>query len=347
MTPLLLVLPLLLLFGGGVQANETRIRFEAIRASEHVDAGAATQAMVALAEQGFAPAMDRVGYYHRHGVGTPKDLLWAHRWYVRAVASGHPWSTASLARVEIELGLEQAAHHRLKIAIRDGKPGVHRLFATAHIDGKFGRSSDPDTGRAVLERLSADGDVEAARDLMQRINWRRLNNPAPAPVVDLVVQAGLRWDPRFAEPALIYLSRYGGREHDAMTLRSRLIDVPGIRHRVVAPERIRLAAVRSPQRFWSQAEIILGDSSGEGFVRAAITAFWINKNAWVRVLQSELRQSGYYSGQINGRMTKRTIRAQNRFCRDAQIWTVCSKGPLTGATVRAVAQAIQTGKSNK
>ena len=146
MRNLLLALPILALCTGVAQANNQRTLFKTTRASEQTDAVAAFMAMVTLAEQGFAPAMDRVGYYHRHGVGTQKNLHKAHHWYARAVAGGHRWSTASLARVEFDLGLAFAAYHRLKIAIRDGKLGVNRLYATAHIDGKFGPSSNPETG---------------------------------------------------------------------------------------------------------------------------------------------------------------------------------------------------------
>ena len=345
MRHLLLILPILALLAGPIHAKGTRAIYQEIRASEAVDQGEALSAMMALAEQGFAPALDRVGYYHRHGIGTRKDLQEAHRWYVRAVAKGHPWSTASLARVEIELNLGRAAYHRLQLAVRDGKPGTRRLFATAHIDRKLGSKSDPERGRAMLEELSKHGDKEAARDLLLRINWKRLKVPASDQSVMQVVRAGLAGDPRFAEPALSYLSGFARPGVEALALRAKLVDVSGIRSRISTPERIRLAALKHPQGFWAKTEAILVDSRGDGFARGARTAFWINKNAWVRVLQKELRGLGYYNGKINGLMTKRTISAQNRFCRDVGIWAHCASGPLTGKTLRAVTEAIEIRKA--
>ncbi len=340
MKRLLLVLPVLALVAGPGHARDNRTLFQQTRAIEQADASQAYAAMLALAEQGFAPAMDRVGYYHRNGIGTRKDLHRAHHWYARAVAGGHPWSRASLARVEIDMGLGLSAFHRLRNAVRQGKPGTERLFATAHIDRKLGRASKPEAGRAMLEDLSRQGDAKAARDLILRINWKRLKGPASDHAVALVVQTGLSGDLRFAEPALVYLSSQGGVAKDVVSMRAKLVSLPGVRGRIRSPERIRLAAIQTPRDFWRQVEKVLAESEGEGFVRAASTAFWINKNAWVRVLQKELRRMGYYDGEINGLMTNQTIRAQNRFCKDKGIWADCAAGPLTGKTLRAVATEI-------
>lgn len=340
---LLLVLPVLAFVSGAGQADDARALFQQTRAAETADADQAYRSMLALAQQGYAPAMDRVGYYHRNGIGTQKDLHRAHRWYARAVAAAHPWSTASLARVEMDLGLGLAAYHRLQVAVRTGKPGTGRLFATAHIDRKLGPPSDPEAGRAMLEKLSEQGDVKAARDLLLRINWKRLEGRAPDHVVTQVVNAGLSGDARFAEPALIYLSGQGGSGRDVIAARSKLVNLPGIRDHIRAPELVRLAAIQNPKTFWTEVEKVLDESHADGFVRAASTAFWISKNAWVRVLQKELRQIEYYNGEINGLMTRRTISSQNRFCRDKGIWDICATGPLTGATLRAVANALTEG----
>ena len=44
--------------------------------------------------------------------------------------------------------------------------------------------------------------------------------------------------------------------------------------------------------------------------------------------------------------TGETIRAQNRFCRDHDLWAICATGPLRGATVRAVAGAIAVERNS-
>lgn len=241
-------------------------------------------------------------------------------------------------------GRGDVASELLQAGARDNKPGVERLFATAHIDRKFGAASDIKQGRAILERMAESGDQNAARDLVVRVNWKRLREPAPDTAVEQVVRAGLGGDAKFAAVALVYLSSQTDRSHEAIHKRAMLAEVSGIPDRVLSQELIRLAADMHPNQFWLEVEEILEDTQPENYAKAASTAFWINKNAWVRILQKELRALGYYQGRIDGRMTTRTIRAQNRFCRDRELWSICAAGPLRGATVRNVADAIAKGK---
>ncbi|WP_224826671.1 hypothetical protein [Cognatishimia sp. MH4019] len=330
---------MLALAGPGI-AQDHRALFKDIGGQEQSDPKASFDAMLSLAESGYAPAVDRVGYYFRHGIGTEQNLETARQWYKRAVAAGHPWSTASLARVEIELDRGDAAFHLLRTAVRENRPGTHRLLATAHIDRQLGPASDPALGREILENLAIEGDRNAARDLAVRINWGRLSGRVSDAALAQIVQAGREGDVRFAEVALVYLSRQNDKSAATIEARAHLANIPGMRDRVLSVERIRLAADKEPRHFWSRVEEVLAETETENYARAASTAFWINKNAWVRVLQKELRGLGYYTGKINGRMTHATIRAQNRFCKDAEIWSICATGPLRGPTVKAVADAI-------
>ncbi|MEX0309813.1 MAG: tetratricopeptide repeat protein [Tateyamaria sp.] len=329
-----------LLVATSAQANDFRSQFKAIQAQEQSDPRAAVAAMRALADAGFAPAANRVGYYFRHGLGTEQDLVTARHWYQRAVSGGHPWAFASLARVELALGHADAALDLLQQAAEAQRPGAARVLGTAHIDGVFGAASDPALGRRILIELERAGDAHAARDLIMRHNWSRLQGPAPDAVVARVVNLGLEGDARFAEAALVYLTRQPDNRAQVIAQRDALLAVPGIQRKTVLIERVRFAADTRAHRFWLEVEQVLQDAEAEHYARVASAAFWIKKNAWIRVLQKELRALGYYSGRINAQMTTRTIRAQNRFCRDTGIWDVCATGPLRGATVKAVATAI-------
>ena len=337
---------LVLAMAGTSAAQDQRADFNALAAQEQTDPIGTHLAMKALAQTGYAPAIARVGYHLRKGIGTQQDLEAARSWYMRAVDAGHPWSTASLARVEIELGHGDAALRRLRAGVADKRPGTERLLATAHIDRKLGTASDPQRGQAMLERMAQNGDKNAARDLLVRFNWKRLRGQASDTVVEQVVRAGLAGEARFAAPALIYLARQPRKSHGETRTRTMLAEVSGIPDRILAPELVRLAADTTPRQFWSKVEDVLADTDTENYARTASTAFWINKNAWVRVLQKELRRLGYYKGRINSRMTARTIRAQNRFCRDHDLWAICATGPLRGATVRAVAGAIAVERNS-
>ncbi|MBY5931713.1 hypothetical protein KUV51_01775 [Tateyamaria omphalii] len=327
-----------------VLAENARTQFNDLKYLEQVDPSAAYAGMLEMARGDYTPAKDRVAFYLRNGLGTDKDLASARRWYKQAVADEHPWSFANLARVEIELGQGDAALAVLQAAVQEDRPGTRLLLGTGHIDGHFGVASDPELGRNILTGMAEQGDAKAAHDLIARINWKRLPGPASDTVVALVEETGLAGDARHAEAALIYLSGLEDQSEATLARRAVLADVSGIREQVLAPERIRLAAAMQPAQFPSLMEEVLGETGPETYARAASTAFWIDQNAWVRVLQMELREKGYYAGRINGRMTTRTIRAQARFCRDVGIWDVCATGPLRGPTVRAVADAIAQQK---
>ncbi len=321
-------------------ADENRTYFNEIKLQEITEPHAAFTEMMALAQAGYVPATDRVGYYFRHGLGTQQDMSAARHWFQRAASGGHPWSFATLARTELDLGHIDAALRLLQSAVKDRRPGAARLLGTAHLDRAFGPASDQSLGRQILLDLERGGDVQAARDLLLRYNWNRLAGQAPAQVVKRVVQLGLEGDARFAETALVYLARRKDKRVETLEQRSALARVPGIRSHILLKESVRLAADRRPARFWLEVEDLLEEADPEHYAAAVSTAFWINKNAWVRVLQKELRALGYYHGAINARMTRRTIRAQSRFCRERGIADVCTLGPLHGRTVRAVAASI-------
>lgn len=70
---------------------------------------------------------------------------------------------------------------------------------------------------------------------------------------------------------------------------------------------------------------------GAGDVSQAVQMlFWSNKNAYVYVLQQQLKKADRYGGALDGRLTRSTIAAFNAACRESGTETqVCSAGPLT------------------
>ncbi|KRA97477.1 hypothetical protein ASD83_10105 [Devosia sp. Root685] len=78
----------------------------------------------------------------------------------------------------------------------------------------------------------------------------------------------------------------------------------------------------------------VGDRFGQlaaGDVTQAVQMlFWSNKNAYVYVLQQQLKKAERYGGTLDGRLTRSTIAAFNAACREGDAETqVCSMGPLT------------------
>lgn len=73
------------------------------------------------------------------------------------------------------------------------------------------------------------------------------------------------------------------------------------------------------------------------YARALSVAARINRNAYVRIVQKELRAQGYAVGRSSPYMNRPLIRAINRFCRDTGIVDDCRMGPLKSVTIKAVA----------
>lgn len=70
---------------------------------------------------------------------------------------------------------------------------------------------------------------------------------------------------------------------------------------------------------------------GAGDVPQAVQMlFWSNKNAYVYVLQQQLKKAERYGGPLDGLLTRGTIGAFNAACRESSAdASVCSMGPLT------------------
>ncbi|KUF11831.1 tetratricopeptide repeat protein [Pseudoponticoccus marisrubri] len=322
---------------GPLEREERTALFEALEAMAETDPGAAFGLMTRFAATGDTKAQQELGTYYRQGIGTETDLQAAREWYQRAIEGGRPYALAPMARVEAALGNGAAALGLVNRAIDAGMPGAERQLGFAHVDRQLGVASDPARGREILMALIDDGDGRAARPLLLRYTWNRLPLPAPDRLVAQVEADGLAGDGPSAEAALVYLTKA---ERRAVSRRQALIEVPGIRDRILASERMWLAADIQPRRFYLAADEIIATTPSEHFPRAALTANRVTPNAYVRILQRELRGLGYYRGSLNGRLTRSTIAAHNRFCRDAGIIAQCREGPRKSATIRAVTEAL-------
>lgn len=300
----------------------------------------ALEQMIKLAETGEPKALQQVGTFFRQGIGTAVDLPAAKLWYERAIAKGRPYALAPLARTEAALGNGATAFDLLQRAIAEDMPGAERQLGLAHVDRQLGKHSNPQRGLEILMDLIDRGDDKAARPLLLRFNWNRLPLPAPPRLVEQVERDGLRGDGPSAEAALVYLTKAERYSRAIRARRTALIEVDGIRDRILASERMFLAADTSPRSFFREADRIIATTPREHFPRAALTAYRISPNAYVRILQRELRMQGYYHGRINGWLTKSTIAAHQRFCQDQGILPQCHEGPRKTDTIRAVTAAL-------
>lgn len=298
------------------------------------------EAAYARAQSGDAKAQDDLARYFRFGIGTKTDLLAAKDWYMRAASGGRGFSLLSLARVNLALGDGEAAYENLQAAIEQDVPNAGRQLAFAHIDRKLGVHSDPDIALPILLQMARAGDPKASVPLLSRYNWKRLPSPAPEELVASVEQFGLSGDAKAAEAALLYISQHAEITQSSLMRRKALLGVPGLRATIKSAQEVLLVRDLNPGKFWLETERILMAAPSEGFARAALTTYQINKNAFYRVLQIRLAENGYQPGPVDGLLGRRTITALNRFCRDNDIEEICTTGPQRYSTVKVVANRL-------
>lgn len=78
-----------------------------------------------LAQAGHPDAENNVGVLWEYGLGkTPKNLNQAAEWYLRAARKGHLQAMTNLARVQKQLGYQEAALSWLTLAARWGHPNA-------------------------------------------------------------------------------------------------------------------------------------------------------------------------------------------------------------------------------
>ncbi|MEL6522343.1 MAG: hypothetical protein AAFQ66_15355 [Pseudomonadota bacterium] len=320
--------------------NDWRQQFDSIEALQEADPTEAFAQMEVLANAGFPKAQDRMGYYYRFGVGTPRDLSQAKHWYEKAVAGARDYALGPLARVEAELGNGDAAYKYLVRGVAKNMPGTVRQMGFAHIDRTLGQFSDPSTGLTMLEDLAAAGDIKVARPLLSRYNWRRLPFPAPIAIVEEVEAAGLAGSSRDAETALTYLTLLSDKSPEVTARRAALLQVPGIRGRFKSSEEIILSHDTNSADFRDNAAKILSETDPPDYARAAFTVHQLDNNAFLMILQTELTKRGYNSGPSDGLLGAKTIKAITHFCIDHEILDVCKHGPRKSAAVKAIAAKI-------
>jgi hypothetical protein len=63
-------------------------------------------------------------------------------------------------------------------------------------------------------------------------------------------------------------------------------------------------------------------------------------NAYVYLLQGQLRSLGLYAGPQHGLLDQTTIAAMLRYCDSKQVGDVCRRGPLTGQSAQVLSYAF-------
>ncbi|WP_299428176.1 hypothetical protein [uncultured Shimia sp.] len=288
---------------------------------------------------GYARACDRLGYFSFKGIEIDQDTAQAISYYSQAVQLGQSKSLVSLGKVQLSSHNYEAAQRSLLAASAQGLQKGDAVLAWAHATGRLGPLSDPRLGFPALVGLATAGSRDGqmllldalTRDLSQRVD-----------VTDTLDQLHTRHadgDAKAAEALLKYY-RVVGHARGTLAARDRLLQTEGLRAKIQVEEGLYLARDQNPAQFWLASEEIVRAAPNDVFARGLAVAAKINKNAYVRIVQMELRELGYAVGQTSPYMNRPLIRSINAFCRDAGQERACLYGPLKSKTIKAVAREL-------
>lgn len=325
--------------GSVAMAGDTtalKVRYAQAMEVIEADREAGLAMLQVLAEAGYARAFDRLGYFYFTGRGGPQELDAAIAHYDKAIALGHRRSLLALGKTLLKRGDYVGADRVFLQAVSEGVPKAEITHAWAHATGRLGAGSRADAGLEALRRAAAAGSEDAQRFLLAAL----IAQPTAAAVrgEDFArIQArAAQGNTRDAEALLRYY-RLRGHPSGTVSARQTLLRTPGLRAKIATEEALHLAVRTDARRFWLVSEAIVARAPTDVFARALVVTARLNRNAYLRILQSELEALGYETGRRTAYLHGDLIAAFNRFCRDQDIATRCAAGPLKSATIKVAA----------
>jgi hypothetical protein len=267
------------------------------------------------AATGNATALTRLGNAYRGGGAIGKDPQKSLAFFEKAVAAGNASALLDLARGHMNGDFGRSSSQKLALGYaRDaearGLSGASVLMADWMLRGA-GQRADVRGGLAKLEAAAKSGNGDAARRLIALYrsgSGKALSaNPAKAQAT-LATYGGLLTPAQRTQEELLILGT-------AATSRGDL-------------ERLAEAFKAAPQATR---------------INLLTTLRWSNANAFVYLVQDELKARGLYKGALNGLLTRDTIRAVTTLCDAGPSGERCRQGPLTGDAARLIAVRVATG----
>ncbi|MCH2165686.1 MAG: hypothetical protein MK098_13680 [Marinovum sp.] len=326
------------------QTQTPKARFAQAMKLLESDASAATSILETLCDEAYARGCDRLAFLTFKGRGVAQDSAKAIALYERAIKLGRASSLVSLGKTHLSLKQFEAAYRTLQSAMDQGIAKAEPVMAWANATGRLGGLSQRQTGLTDLLKLAREDQRTAqlyTMDAVARIKDRR---PNIDDILDRLHQRHIEGDAKAAEALLRY---YRIVDHDKGTIRMRatLLDTAGLRDKIRIEEGLYLARDQRPAQFWSASEDLVRSAPPDVFARALVVSAKININAYVRIVQKELRALGYPVGRPSPYMNRPLVRSINAFCADTGLGSACRQGPLKSATIKAVAAELSNARA--
>ncbi|SEG64935.1 TPR repeat [Thalassococcus halodurans] len=296
-----------------------------------------------LADQGDAYALDRIAVFYRYGYVVERDYAQAMNYYQQAVDAGREKSMFGLADVQVRLNRGSAALRTLQKASEAGLEDAGLEIAVGHINRDFGYSTDVQKGVSALlsgiEEDKIDYKIAAVELLAE---GRRFSTDVPALVAALEAEADQ--GNASAAGALIQLTREKpGLVENAWRKRQDYLEAYSeiLSDRTRATETVYLTLdSKRPREVGPALSDLLAGYQDDAFRYGFQRVFWEDKNAYTYLLQEKLKDLGLYKGNVNGLMTKNTVRAVLSFCRRVEIYDECIHGPMRSGAMRKIVDAL-------
>lgn len=127
------------------------------------------------ASAGFRDAVLAMGWYYLNGVGVPKDVDEAKRWYRKSVRQKEPRAMFSLGQIAYEEGNFEEAREWFQSAKEKGHARSTYWIAKLYWRGQ-GVPQDRRTAEVLIQEAAGQKDPEARR-VLRFLSWARRRRP--------------------------------------------------------------------------------------------------------------------------------------------------------------------------
>lgn len=309
------------------------------------DISAAREIFTELAEQNDPRALQRIGELALNNASSRGELEQAEAVLTESVELGNLQALIALSDVQFQAGRKSQSRETLVKASSAGVRGAELKLAQADFLKEFGSASERAVGQKRLIELAESGDTRAASAVLRLYERksRRIKELDLNKVVNQLEDAAQNGDPHAAEALARFHRRLSWLKPGGRARHARIVDDYGKYMRVnrYVPEVLQKTYnPNAPIASRPEVAKVIDEAEGLAYFYGLRELRSIDRTAYAYVLQRELKKLGYYNGRVSGRLTRPTVKAVLKFCRDHGVYDTCIHGPLNYDSVTLTARAL-------
>lgn len=300
----------------------------------------------ALADEGYSAAQSRLGRILTDGEGAAEADPESAVAYLRAAADdGNLFAGLWLVDALLANDEPEAAKEAADRAVESGVALAESRRAAWHADRAFGAVSDPQFGRAEIERLAEAGSVDAASTAL-RLHERRSTRINSLDLDGVLAMLGTAMENGDRQATGALARAYVEIRWLIPNHRQRHADLVAEYGDQLTPERLaaeQVQALYDPNDFnqsFPRVQDYLRTQSGASFASGLLRMRGLEIKGYVSVVQDELNTLGYGPCRVSGVLTQCSFNELRAFCRDEGIMDTCVHGPVTYPASRLIADSL-------